>query len=58
MDKECQDWQAKVTEAQTRVNAAGRDLAHALEDLEKQTKAYQDKLSVDCDEHCPTGKCE
>ena len=57
MDKECQDWQAKMTEAQTRVNNAGKEMQQALQVLQEKVNEYTQKLDVGCDKHCHTSKC-
>jgi hypothetical protein len=53
MDQECQDWQAKVTEAQTELNAAGKKMGQALVDLQERIDAYEEKLNEKCEKHCP-----
>ena len=57
MDQECQDWQAKVTEAQTELNTAGKKMGQALVNLQERIDAYEEKLNEKCEKHCPPSKC-
>ena len=57
MDQECQDWQAQMTEAQTRVNAAGREMQLALQALQSYVVEYAEILEKGCDKNCHTSKC-
>lgn len=52
MAKECQDWQKKMTAAQTEVNKEGKVIKNKITQLNNRINEYTNKQKENCTQHC------